>query len=96
VSVGQFISTYLDITGAPEYAGRVLVLIGEDDQAFCSPVLGEAECGSSLPDTKSTFPNADYNWHSVANTGHATNGHYSDHGAFEIVHEFLAGESFAG
>lgn len=99
MSVGQFISTYLDITGALEYTGWVLVLTGEDDQAFCgpgSPVLGEAKCGCLLPDTKSTFPNADCNWHSVANTGHAINGYYPAHGAFQIAHEFLAGENFAG
>jgi len=60
VSLGQFVSTYVDITGPPKYKSRVLVLTGEEDQAFCalgSPVLGPAKCGDLLPDTQTLFPN---------------------------------------
>ena len=89
----------MGINEAPAYRGRVLVLTGEQDQAFCgpgSPVLGPAECGSLLRDTGALFPNADYNWHSVNATGHSINYHYSAQAAFGVAHQFLAGQSFEG
>lgn len=58
--------------------------------------MGDAHCGDLLPDTQSLFPNAEYNWHAVNATGHAINLHYSAEMAFEVAHEFLAGEAFAG
>ena len=73
----------------------MLVLTGEQDQAFCgpgSPVLGLAECGSLLPDTQALFPNADYNWHSINATGHAINYHYSAQDAFRVAHQFWQGK----
>jgi hypothetical protein len=98
-SLGQFVRTYVDITGAPEYKGRVLVLTGEEDQAFCgpgSPVLGPAKCGDLLPDTQTLFPNAKYNWNIVDATGHAINFHYSAQSAYKVAYEFLAGKTFSG
>lgn len=99
VSLGQFLSNYLDGTVvASDYKGRVLVLTGEEDYAFCgpgNPSLGPAKCGKLLPDTKTIFPAADYNWYSVANTGHSNPFHYSRFETFAVAHEFIAGASFS-
>lgn len=99
VSLGQVVTLYTDITPAPEYKGRVLVLTGEDDELFCalgSSALGPANCGSLIPDTKTLFPNAPYNYHSVANTGHVINLHYTAPDSDKVIHEFLGGTDFSG
>lgn len=99
VTLGQFLSNYLDgATVAPDYRGRVLVLTGEEDYAFCgpgSPTLGPARCGESLPGTVTLFPAAEYSWYSVANTGHSNPFHYSRFETFAVAHAFMAGASFA-
>lgn len=46
VSLGQFLSTYILPTTASTYTGRVLVLTGEQDQAFCGP--GSSALGKSV------------------------------------------------
>lgn len=96
VAVGQFISTFLNITHADAYKGRVLVLTGENDQAFCgfgSLLVSEAHCGTKVADTVRLFPNADYNWYKPDNTGHMPNLFYSAPASFKIVERFLSGES---
>ncbi|TLD39212.1 hypothetical protein E2P81_ATG00199 [Venturia nashicola] len=99
VSTGQFVSTYADITRAPSYKGRVLVITGEQDQAFCgpgSPKLGQAKCGSLLKETGSLFPNAEYNYKSVARTGHAIFLHSSVRKTFGFIDRFLDGGRLEG
>ncbi|KAK4501948.1 hypothetical protein PRZ48_007758 [Zasmidium cellare] len=71
VSLGIVVTTYLPgfQPVAPEYKGRVLVLTGANDQAYCG--LGSAlldpdnDCGSLLAETGSLFPAADYNYPAV-------------------------------
>lgn len=101
VSLGYTVTTYLGPFNAPvasNYKGRVLVLTGENDQAFCG--LGSAalspdtQCGSLLKDTGSLFPAADYNYQSVPRTGHATILHESVGFTFDVAHRFLAGAKY--
>ena len=97
VSAGQFVTVYIGNTPAPAYSGRILVLTGEQDQAFCgpgSPLIGPAACGTLLSGTKTLFPNAEYSWHSVNNTGHVVNLHYTSLSSFKVAHQFLAGMTF--
>ncbi|QDS67635.1 hypothetical protein FKW77_004502 [Venturia effusa] len=99
VSTGQFISTYADITRAPAYKGRVLVVTGEQDQAFCGPgssKVGKARCGTLLEETGSLFPNAEYNFKSIERTGHAIFFHRSVRKTFDIIDQFLDGERLEG
>jgi hypothetical protein len=99
VSAGDLFSTFVGPVNAPEYTGRVLVLTGEEDQIFCgfgNPLLGLAACGDRLAATANLFPRADYNWQSVAETGHATQLHDSAPQVFDIAARFLAGEAFQG
>lgn len=99
VSTGQFISTYADITSAPAYKGRVLVITGEQDQAFCGPgsaKVGEARCGSLLEETGSLFPNAEYSYKSIERTGHAIFFHSSVRRTFRFINLFLDGEALEG
>lgn len=99
VTIGQFVSLYGLFYSAPEYTGRVLVLTGEQDQAYCgpgSPVLGPASCGSLLKETGILFPKAQYNWKSVDRVGHATQLHIRSQTVYDIAQRFLAGESFQG
>lgn len=99
VSVGQFISTYADFPPAPEYKGRVLVLTGEHDQAVCgpgSPKIGPANCGPLLQQTGTLFPNAQYNWKSIPQTGHAVPLHNTSVLSFFWAATFLAGETYHG
>lgn len=72
--VAQFVGAFTAIVSAPKYTGRILVLIGEKDQAFCGPgcpVLSAAYCGDLLAETKELFPAADYSWKSIQHSGHA-------------------------
>lgn len=98
VSVGQFISTYVGIVQASQYEGRVLVLTGENDQAFCGPgssaINPDTMCGPLLEETGTLFPNAEYNWYSVPRSGHALILHSSAPITLGVAHEFLAGGRF--
>lgn len=99
VSTGQFVSTYADITLAPMYEGRVLVITGEQDQAFCGPgssKLGQAKCGRLLEETRSLFPNAEYNYKSIERTGHAIFLHRSVRKTFHFINQFLEGGRLEG
>lgn len=99
VSIGQFASIYAYPFNGASFTGRVFVLTGEQDQAFCgpgSPVIGPAKCGPQLQQTGVLFPNANYNWKSVNQTGHAITLHNSAQKVFTIAHTFLAGQSFRG
>lgn len=100
VSVGQFVSVYGIEYNAPKYTGRVLVLDGENDQAACgpgSPVIGPANCGAQPAMTgQLLFPNAKFNYKTVARTGHAVQFHLSAQKLFGIAHQYLDGQSFAG
>ena len=78
VSIGYTVTQYLPVFSAPpapKYKGRVLVITGENDQAFCglgsSALSPNTMCGSLLKDTGSLYPAADYNYQSVPRTGHA-------------------------
>ncbi|KAF5684638.1 alpha beta-hydrolase [Fusarium denticulatum] len=99
VSLGQFFSVYgLPFLGNG-FTGRVLVLTGEQDQAFCGPgssTIGPAYCGPLLRQTGSLFPDAEYNWKSVDRTGHAIQFFMSASKVRDIAHRFLAGENFHG
>ncbi|KXS94005.1 hypothetical protein AC579_7516 [Pseudocercospora musae] len=96
VSTGQFVSTYVDIVEAPMYGGRVLVLTGEQDQAFCGPgssaINPQPSCGNLLAETGSLFPNAEYNWKSIPRSGHALILHKSARETLRVAHDFLAGK----
>ncbi|KXS96420.1 hypothetical protein AC578_3003 [Pseudocercospora eumusae] len=98
VSTGQFVSTYVDIVEAPMYRGRVLVLTGEQDQAFCGPgssaINPQPSCGGLLAETGSLFPNAKYSWKSIPRSGHALILHKSARKTLQVAHDFLAGKSF--
>lgn len=98
VSLGQFVTTYSGNSPAPAYKGRILVLTGGKDQAFCgpgSPVLGPADCATLVPGTQTLFPNAEYNYRIIPNTGHSVNLHFNGHSAFVTAHQFLAGQRFS-
>ncbi|KAI5357649.1 putative alpha/beta hydrolase-1 [Septoria linicola] len=98
VSSGQFVSAYVDIIPAPAYRGRVLVLTGEQDQAFCglgsSATQPEASCGNLLAETGELFPKAEYNWQSIPRAGHALILHKSAQQTLQVAHEFLSGKYF--
>ncbi|KAF2134760.1 hypothetical protein P153DRAFT_329420 [Dothidotthia symphoricarpi CBS 119687] len=99
VTIGQFVTLYALYYSAPEYTGRVLVLTGEQDQAYCgpgSPVIGPAGCGSLLQETGTLFPKAQYNWKSVDRVGHGIQLHIRSQTVYDIAQRFLAGESFQG
>ncbi|EME86882.1 uncharacterized protein MYCFIDRAFT_124382, partial [Pseudocercospora fijiensis CIRAD86] len=93
VSAGQFVSTYIDIVEAPMYRGRVLILTGEQDQAFCGPgssaINPQPSCGGLLAETGSLFPNAQYSWKSVPRSGHALILHKSARETLQVAHDFL-------
>nr|POE74580.1 hypothetical protein CFP56_37111 [Quercus suber] len=100
VSLGDVLSQYLpgNAPFSPKYKGRVLVLTGENDQAFCglgsSLISPNTMCGSLLKDTGSLFPAADYNYQSISRTGHAIILHKSAQQTFKVAHDFIAGASF--
>lgn len=81
---------------ASDFTNPILVITGHEDQAFCGlglPELGELTCGtgaeSQMNQTQTLFPNADYHWVDVPNTGHNLNFHYSAQSTFKEVHDFL-------
>nr|POE94215.1 hypothetical protein CFP56_16455 [Quercus suber] len=101
VSLGDVVTTYLlnGIPPATTYTGRVIVITGEHDQAYCG--LGSSAldpdnevCPGLLKKTKTLFPVADYNYQVVPRTGHATILHYTAPFTFFVAHRFLAGASF--
>lgn len=98
VSVGQFISAYINPVPAPKYKGRVLVMTGEQDQAFCGPgssaINADPRCGPLLNDTGELFPKAEYNWKSIPRSGHALTLHKSAPETLQTAESFLAGERF--
>ncbi|KAF2764662.1 hypothetical protein EJ03DRAFT_281615 [Teratosphaeria nubilosa] len=98
VSLGQFVSTYVGIVASPQYTGRVLVITGEQDEAFCGPGSSALEpnprCGTLLASTGSLFTNADYNYHSVPRTGHSSLLHLTAQTTLKAAHQFLAGSKF--
>ncbi|KAH9818210.1 alpha beta-hydrolase [Teratosphaeria destructans] len=98
VSLGQFVSTYLNIGASPQYTGRVLVITGEQDQAFCglgsSAIDPNPHCGTLLASTGSLYPNADYNYQSVPRTGHSSLLHLTAQTTLKVSHQFLAGRKF--
>lgn len=99
VSIGQLLSVYAYPFNGAGFTGRVLVLDGEEDQAFCgpgSPVIGPAHCDGQLQQTGSLFPNAQYNYKSVERVGHAVEYHNRSQVLFAAAHDFLGGTNFAG
>ncbi|KAK7729335.1 hypothetical protein SLS63_006208 [Diaporthe eres] len=99
VAAGEYMGTYVLMTKAPAYTGRVLVITGEQDQPFCgqgTPLIAVAACGDLLPETAEIFPNAEFNWKRVARTGHAINLFASARETFRTAHDFLAGARFDG
>lgn len=100
MSIGQFVSTYIDVAPAPAFRGEVLVLTGERDQAFCGPgssaIDAKPACGGLLRETGELFPNAEYNWFEVERTGHALVLCESVRESLRVAHEFLKGRRFRG
>ncbi|WPA97558.1 uncharacterized protein RHO25_002168 [Cercospora beticola] len=100
VSAGQFVSVYVDTKPAPAFRGRVLVLTGEQDQAFCGPgssaIDPKPACGHLLRKSGELFPNAEYSWKSIPRTGHALHLHQSAQESLKIAHDFLGGHKFGG
>ncbi|QIW97419.1 hypothetical protein AMS68_002937 [Peltaster fructicola] len=100
VSLGNVVATYLP-TSAPVatgFKGRVLVITGENDQAFCglgsSALSPNTMCGPLLKETGTLYPAADYNYQSVPKTGHATILHKNAKFVFTVAHNFLAGAHY--
>ncbi|EME43914.1 hypothetical protein DOTSEDRAFT_24031 [Dothistroma septosporum NZE10] len=98
VSVGQFISAYINPVSAPGYRGRVMVVTGEQDQAFCGPGSSafnpDPRCGHLLRGTGKLFPQAEYNWKSIPKSGHALILQGSAPETLKTAERFLAGDRF--
>ena len=91
VSIGDVLTTYVGSASlpAPKYTGRVLVLTGENDQAFCglgsSLLSPDTMCGPLLNQTGVLYPAADYNYQSIPATGHAIVFHESIGTTFKVA-----------
>ncbi|KAL0260384.1 hypothetical protein SLS55_004070 [Diplodia seriata] len=96
-TLGEAVSTVFVNDVADDYTKPVLVLTGHKDQFFCAlalPLLGEGDCTGYGEKTARLFPNADYRFQEIANTGHALNFHYSSNETFAAAHDFLESAGF--
>lgn len=102
VGVGQFLTVFTDVTSATGYKGKVFVLSGNRDEAFCglgNPALGQPNCGtgpgSRLDHTQGLFPNvAAYGYYAIPETGHCLNYHFSAQDSYKRTHNWLENEGF--
>ena len=83
VTVGELYTSSLNTVPASGYKGHVLLITGEYDNWFCARdyVFLDGHCGwgsSSIPaKANAAFPNANFSYHIVPNTGHVVQFHYT-------------------
>ena len=93
VTVGEAISSQFINEIADGYTNPVLVITGDKDQIFCGLALpgvtGETHCTDQLAKTGSLYPNADYDYVMIPDSGHVLSFHYSAHQTFKAAHDFF-------
>ncbi|KIM97076.1 hypothetical protein OIDMADRAFT_168831 [Oidiodendron maius Zn] len=102
VGVGEALTAFPGISAAPAYTGKVFILTGNEDAAFCglgSTLLGQANCGngpgSIIDTTRELFPNAAvYDYYVIPNCGHCLNYQFSAPDSYSRVHQWLQGQGF--
>jgi pimeloyl-ACP methyl ester carboxylesterase len=97
LTVGEGASGVLE-AATSTFKGGVLVISGQQDSVFCSPLgttVGECVGATNyLSTTGSLYPRAEYSWYSVPDAGHCWQFHYSALEGFRISHQWLADQGF--